>query len=234
MRAFVRGLGELLITAGLLLLLFVGWQLWWTDVEANREQAGITEVLRESWGADPAGPLTTAPQGEAGKPPPDPPVSAPVAEGEAFAVLHVPAFGADYQRPVVEGTTVDVLKRGVGHYPGSAMPGEVGNVAIAGHRVTYGRPFYRIDELRPGDALVLEAADAWYIYRMRSYQIVTPDRVDVVAPVPGDEGAAPTERLLTLTSCHPRYSARQRYVVHAVLDRWQPKADGPPVELGEV
>lgn len=229
MRAFVRGLGELLITAGLFLLLFVAWQLWWTDVEANREQAGITAELQETWANDPVGLPAGAPQGEAQG---DPPVAAAPAEGEAFAVLHVPAFGADYQRPVVEGTDLDVLERGIGHYPGSAMPGDVGNVALAGHRVTYGRPFFRIDELVPGDPIVFETADAWYVYRMRSYEIVTPDSVDVVAPVPGQPGVAPSERLLTLTTCNPKYSARERYILYAVLDRWQSKAAGPPAELG--
>jgi sortase A len=110
----------------------------------------------------------------------------------------------------------------------------VGNFAIAGHRVTYGRPFNQIAELRPGDPIVIETKDTWYVYRMRSDLIVTPDRVDVVAPVPEQPDAEPSERLLTLTACHPMYSARERYVVHAEFDRWQPKSAGEPAELEEV
>ncbi|MFP5347608.1 MAG: class E sortase, partial [Actinomycetes bacterium] len=162
----------------------------------------------------------------------EPPVPAGTpGAGAAFAILHVPRFGADYQRPILQGTSLDLLARGVGHYPSSALPGEVGNFALAGHRVTYGRPFHDIAELRQGDQIIVETADAWYVYRMRSNLVVTPNRVDVVDPVPEEPDAEPTERLLTMTACHPMYSARERFVVHAVLDHWQPKSAGPPAEL---
>ncbi len=230
-RSVFRGLGELLITVGLLLLLFVGWQLWWTDVQANREQAGITAELQKSWGDDSRQAPVSANQVDQA----EPPVPAQPAEGEPFAIIRIPRFGADYQpRPIIEGTSLDLLARGVGHYEGTALPGQVGNFALAGHRVTYGKPFNLIAELKPGDPIIVETTDTWYIYRMRSSLIVTPDRVDVVAPVPEQPGAEPTERLLTMTACHPMYSARQRYIVHAALDRWQPKSAGEPVELQEV
>lgn len=228
-RAAVRGLGELLITAGLLLLLFVGWQLWWTDVEAGRDQRAIADELRDTWRADPADPAPAAPVADLG----EPPVLEAPAVGEAFGIVHIPRFGDDYAVPAEEGIGLkQVLNKGVlGHYPGSAMPGGVGNFALAGHRVTYGRPLNRIAELQPGDPIVVETADAWYVYRMRDYEIVSPDQVDVVAPVPGDPDATPTERLLTLTACHPMYSARQRYIVHAVMESWQPRSDGTPAAL---
>lgn len=232
-RTGVRGVGEVMITAGLVLLLFVAWQLWWTDVEANRAQAAITDGLHERWGdvdevppsSDTAPPPAAPPLG----PPPEVAVPAP---GAAFAIIHVPRFGSDYQpRPVVEGTALSLLEDGVGHYAGTALPGQVGNVALAGHRVTYGRPFNLVAELEPGDAVVLETADAWLTYRMRSSTIVTPDRVDVIAPVPEQPGVQPTERLLTLTTCHPMYSARERFIVYAVFDTWQPKSFGRPESL---
>ncbi|WP_461021979.1 class E sortase [Thalassiella azotivora] len=230
MRVVVHAVGELFITAGCLLLLFVAWQLWWTDVEADREQAAITEALQREWEQTPAVPTQLPAEPVDHGPPPD--LEAP-ADGDAFGILHVPAFGPDWQtRPVVEGTGLDLLERGIGHYEGSAMPGEVGNFSLAGHRVTYGRPFHQIAELQAQDALVVETADAWYVYRVREHQIVTPDRVDVVAAVPGDPQAQPTERLITLTACHPMYSARERYIVHGVLERWQPKTAGTPAELG--
>ncbi|MFZ5872340.1 MAG: class E sortase [Actinomycetota bacterium] len=227
-RSAVRGLGELFITLGLVLLLFVAWQLWWTDVEAAREQNAIASELRGSWTEPAPAPVADSPLGVG-----DPPPVQPAAEGEPFALVHVPRFGDDYVVPAEEGIGLaEVLNNGVlGHYPGTAMPGEVGNFSLAGHRVTYGRPLNLIAELQPGDPIVVESADTWYVYRMREYQIVTPDRVDVVAPVPGQPDAQPTERLLTLTACHPMYSARQRYIVHAELESWQPKADGEPAAL---
>lgn len=227
-RSVVRGVGELLVTLGVLLLLFVAWQLWWTDVEAGREQQAATDRLRGSW-TEPAAAVDADPA----PPPSEPPVPSPVQEGESFALVHVPRFGPDYVVPVDEGIGLEeVLNDGVlGHYPGTALPGAVGNFSVAGHRVTYGRPLNLIAELRPGDPVVVETADAWYVYRMREYQIVPPDRVEVVAPVPGDPQAEPSERLMTLTACHPMYSARERYIVHAELDTWLPRDDGPPPEL---
>jgi len=160
-------------------------------------------------------------------------VLAEPAEATTFATLRVPRWDPDAVLPVSQGTSRSrVLDRlGVGHYAGTAMPGEVGNVALAGHRVTYGRPFHRIEELALGDALVVQTADAWYVYRVTGTAVVGPADVEVVAPVPGDPDAAPTRALMTLTTCHPTYSARERYVVHAELDSWLPVADGVPVEL---
>ncbi|MFP5333857.1 MAG: class E sortase [Actinomycetes bacterium] len=229
-RALVRGLGELLITAGLLLLLFVAWQLWWTDVQAGRESGSITADLRGTWSdGDAPAPAGSGSRPEAG----EPPSVTPPAEGESFGLVHVPRFGDDYVVPLTEGIGLeDVLNKGVlGHYPGTAGPGAVGNFSVAGHRVTYGRPLHLIAELRPGDPIVVETEDAWYVYRVREAQIVTPDRVDVVAPVPNEPDAEPTERLMTLTACHPMYSARERYIVHAVLDTWQPRDAGEPDAL---
>ncbi|MCY7396240.1 MAG: class E sortase [Nocardioides sp.] len=222
-------LGELLITLGVLLLLFVAWQLWWTDVRADMAQGERTDQLQQQWGGfepddlpDPAEPVD----------PGEPPVLPELAAGEAFGIVHVPRFGQGYQpRPVIEGTSQDLLKDGVGHYPGTALPGAVGNVALAGHRVTYGKPFNQVEELVEGDAVVLETEQAWFTYRVTTTKIVNPRDVDVIAPVPGDPTAVPTERMLTLTTCHPMFSARERYIVHAVLETWQPRSAGEPVAL---
>lgn len=233
LRATVRGLGELSITAGLLMLAFVGWQLFYTDIQANREQQAITDELDQKWGDDGPAPVVDTEPDEpdpvvpVAEPGPPPELAAPGA-GEAFAVVRIPRFGADYEWPVLEGTSLDLLQAGVGHYVDSAMPGGLGNFALAGHRVTYGRPFNQIAELRVGDPIVVETQDQWFVYRMRESLIVTPDRVDVVAPVPGEPGAEPQERLLTMTSCHPMFSARERYIVQAELESWQPKTDGRP------
>jgi sortase A len=121
------------------------------------------------------------------------------------------------------------------------MPGQVGNFAVAGHRTTYLHPFYNINELKPGDAIVLETRSTWFTYRVgdiphtaASYQeVVAPTDVSVAYPVPDqpDPDATPTQRVLTFTSCNPRYSAAQRIVVHALLASSQPRSAGLPPAL---
>lgn len=222
-RAVVQGVGELCITLGFVLLLFVVWQLWWTDVAASQVQRDTVHRLERTWG-DPAGPVVPHPEATTQA------VSRPEATaepvrletipmGKAFALIRVPRFGKDYVRPVIEGIELDVLDEGVGHYPDSADPGAVGNFAVAGHRVTYAKPFNQIAELRAGDPIVIETSDTWYVYRVQRHTIVTPDRVDVVAPVPEKPGTEPTQRLMTMTACHPMFSARERYVVFSKLDK---------------
>ncbi|SNS04758.1 sortase A [Geodermatophilus saharensis] len=234
-RTLVSGLGQTLVTAGLVLLLFVVYELYVTDLFAAREQDRLADELRTGWNAD--APVVGVPTSPA-----EPGV------GEPFAVLHVPRLGEDWSRVVLEGTTEDQLSQGPGHYVGTAMPGQQGNLAIAGHRVGRGSPFLDLDALRPGDPIVVEVADGWFTYRVLGdeatgdfadpsgipgQQIVTPADVDVIAPTPGGPAdAAPTGAYLTLTTCHPRYSARQRLIVHAVLDgpgvARADSPDGPP------
>lgn len=219
-------LGELLITAGVLLGLFVVWQLWWTDVTAGAHQDRLVADL--DWptpapaeaDADPVGHREPAP------------VPAEPAHATTFAVLQVPRWGAEPQ-PISQGTSkadvLDVL--GIGHYPGTAMPGGIGNFAVAGHRVTYGKPFNRVEELRVDDALVVRTEQTWYVYRVVATEVVDPSRTEVLAPVPGEPDASPTVAAMTMTTCHPMYSARERFIVHARLDYWLPVAEGTPVEL---
>jgi sortase A len=173
--------------------------------------------------------------------------------GDAFAVLHIPRLGLDYERVVLEGTEEKQLSQGPGHYTDTAMPGEQGNVAFAGHRVGKGSPFLELDLLEPGDPIVVETADSWFVYRMLGdvatgdvaadpsgipgRQIVHPEAVEVISPTPNaGADAAPTGAYLTLTTCHPRYSAQQRLIVHASLDGAAiSKADMPngPAALSE-
>jgi sortase A len=207
--------GDLLVTAGALLLLFVAWQLWWTDVTANRVQGDTVHALTRDFGTGRSTPASETPRA--------------VPFGKAFAILRIPRLGADYARPVLEGTSLDILQEGVGHYTGTAGPGAVGNFAVAGHRTTYGRPFHDIDRLRPGDKIVVETAQAYSVYVVRRHEIVDPTAVRVIAPVPDKPGAKPTGRWMTMTACHPKYSAAQRYVVFAELDKTYPRAKGLPV-----
>lgn len=220
-RALVQGLGELCITVGLLLLLFVAWQLWWTDVESDRAQLASTRGLEQTWQRELRAPSTTV------KPAVRKVKDVPM--GDAFALIRVPRFGADYVRPIVAGTELSVLEDGVGHYRDTAGPGEVGNFSLAGHRVTYGKPFNRIAELQPGDPIVIETRTTWYVYRMVSHSIVSPLQVDVVAPVPNRPGVVPTQPMMTMTACHPKFSARQRYVVFSQLAQTIAKTAGGAV-----
>jgi sortase A len=219
-RGAVHGLGELCITLGVVLLLFVAWQLWWTDIAAGQTQRALTHRLEQQWRA-PSSPSAPHASGRAGAT-----TLKDIPMGDAFALIRIPRFGHDYVRPIIQGVDLEVLDRGVGHYPDSARPGEIGNFAVAGHRVTYAKPFNKIAELEPGDAVVVETRDTWYVYRVQSHTIVTPDRVDVVAPVPEHPGQQPTERMMTMTACHPKFSARERYVVFSQLDKVVPKTGG--------
>jgi sortase A len=236
--AVVGVLGEMLITAGVLLGLFVVWQLWWTDVQAERVH---TQVLAElDWPEPPAveeatdsGPAIASEHRE------DPPVMDEPADETVFAELYVPRWGSDYVTPIAQGVDkARVLDRlGAGHYPGTAMPGDVGNFATAGHRTTYGKPYHQVADLQEGDPLVFRTADTWYVYRTTTHEIVWPNQVEVISPVPGLMPGEPvpelTERILTLTACHPMYSAAQRYIVHGELDYWAPVEEGTPIELIE-
>jgi len=224
LRWVVGTIGELLITLGVLLLLFVAWQLWWTDVTANREQAVAIQALErgfthDTYQPDPSttpGPLATLKN---------------VPFGEAFAIVRIPRFGAGYARPVLQGTDHETLGKGVGHYAGTAMPGLVGNFATAGHRTTYGKPYADVDKLRDGDFIVVETKTNFIVYAVQRHVIVTPDHVEVIAPVPQQPGATPTEAWMTMTACHPKFSAQQRYVVFSKLMRIFTRAGGLPASF---
>lgn len=218
--------GELLITAGVLLALFLVWQLWWTDVIADKEQDQLLSELNEDWGAESE---QIAPRQDGPPPVPDAP-----ADGEVFGALQIPEFHRT-RIPLAEGVDLEsVLNvKGAGHYPETALPGEVGNFSAAGHRNTYGRPFYSIAELEVDDAVVVETEDVYYVYEVTGHEVVMPGDTEVIAPDPEDPEADPTRRMLTLTACHPMYSARERYIVHAEFSYWTKRSEGIPEALAE-
>lgn len=221
-------LGELLITLGVLLGLYVVWQVWWTDVVAH--QAAADQI--EQWETT----LPRAPEQVAEPRTTEPPPATPVAEGEQFATMYVPTWGADWQFPIAAGVDyATVLDNGfVGHYTETALPGQVGNVGLAGHRQSYGRPFHAVDDLLPGDEIIVRTTSAWYVYHVTDYEIIQPHEVDVLAPVPREPEAQPTERMITLTTCHPLWSIAERYVVYGALDHWVDPADGHPAGMENV
>ena len=150
-------------------------------------------------------------------------------------MVYIPRFGEDYQRPAAQGSSNDVIDAlGLGHYEGSAMPGGVGNFSLAGHRQTRGKVLNDIDLLQNGDHIYVRTKDGYYTYTVYEQKIVQPHEVDVIEPVPGHPGQSPTERIMTLTTCHPRYGDTERYIVHAKFESWQPASAGAPAEIAKV
>ncbi|UWX98806.1 class E sortase [Arthrobacter zhaoxinii] len=230
-RMVVQVIGELLITLGIILALFVAWQLWWTNLESNQAQQEAIDGLFEDFDL-PAAPAPAASPQDYGEPVVMEPMSA---EGTTFAVVYVPRFGEQYSTPVTSGVGTAVLDTlGLGHYPATAMPGAVGNFAVAGHRQTHGKALDPIHTLVPGDHIYVQTADGYYDYVYRNTQIVLPDRVDVLAAVPTEPAAVPSERFLTLTSCNPRFGSQERIIAYALMDSWQPLSAGPPAAIADV
>jgi len=223
---FFRGLvgivGELMITAGVVLGLFVTWQLVWTDVVGDSDQADAVSQLEDTFRIPPT-PTDGGPD-----------VLEPVEIGKGFAIVRIPRFGAKYAKPLYEGDDRATLKKGIGHYPKTAMPGEIGNFSMAGHRTTYGKPFNQIAELKHGDLVIVETAESYFVYEVYEDLIVRPTQVEVIAPVPSQPGEEPTKALMTMTSCHPMFSSRQRWITHGRLIDTIPHADGLPLKLLEV
>lgn len=215
-RTPVRRVGQLLVAVGAGLLVAAGYQLHGSDLYAARAQSTLRHSLEREW---------------AGAQPSSAPAPAPATLGNGVAILRVPRLGRGYVEVIVEGVSRADLRHGPGHYPGTALPGQVGNFAVAGHRTTFGAPFGRLGELRPGDAVVLETAHSWLTYRVTGSRIVAPTAVSVTAPVPGAPTRRPTAAMLTLTTCNPRYSDRQRLVVFGVLAEKLARSAGLPAAL---
>lgn len=257
-RKVVRGLGEVLITLGLVVLLFVFYQVYVTNWFASREQQSASDALDKAW-RNGRGDLD-------------------LIEGQGMARMYIPALGADYHFVVFQGTAPSDLDTGPGHYMDTALPGKRGNFAVAGHRVGKGAPFNDINLIKSCDAIIVETKNDWLVYRMLprademadwaahqsenphcakvaplgntmgpqykdsvGQEIVAPTQNDVIAPVPHHaDSPLPKQRqaaLLTLTTCHPRFSARERLIVHAVLVKDSKKdmahPDRTPPELEE-
>lgn len=189
----VGAAGELLISAGVLVVLFLVWQLWWSDIQSAQAQAALQEDVAWIVPLDQLPPGSDAEHDPGAEAPPA--LALPEGEGELFATLLVPAWGDDYQRTVHQGVNkrevLDPL--GIGHFRDTAGPGEPGNFALAAHRTTFGRPFHNMHDLAAGDAVVVRTEQAWYIYRITvGPYIVDPHQVGVVAEVPflvDDDGA---------------------------------------------
>jgi sortase A len=227
-RWVVGGVGRGLIAAGVLILLFVAYQLWGTGIQEARSQNQLENEFNDIIATAPAPSTTEAPTTTRAAttsaavataptttvaattvPPPD------VKEGDPLARIEIPKIGVD--KIVVAGVSLSDLRKGPGHYPNTPLPGQLGNAAIAGHRTTYGAPFFRVDELAAGDEIIVTTVQGTFRYLVTEIKIVKPTDFSVLDPTP--------DATLTLTSCNPRYSSRQRIVVKATLDTT--KSDDP-------
>lgn len=234
-------IGELLITAGVVVMLFLGWYVWLNDIITGSAQQDAAQEIQEQLRADferdrgSAEPEPEPVDPETPRDPGEPVVGTAPPEGEAFGALIVPRFGEDYVRTIASGvdlqTVLNNSRLGVGHYMETQMPGEVGNFALAAHRTTYGAPFADIAELRAGDNIYVETREGWYEYSFRNLEYVWPTAVQVLEPVPQAPQVEASDRILTLTSCNPRFSAAERIIAYAVFETWYPREDGPPAEI---
>ncbi len=236
-RYWVGGLGRVLITVGLLMFAFVAYQLWGTGIQTARAQDRLDRQFERAVEANRAAATTTA----ATTPPPGattpsspatfpvgtvPPggfgfgLDTPPASGDAFARLRIPRLGADFDWTVVQGVDRPQLQEGPGHFPSSVLPGEYGNLAIAGHRTTYGAPFGDLDQLQPGDDIYLtDLTGQLYHYRATEQVVVLPTDYALLVPT-----LDPSKATITLITCDPKFQTSHRLAVRGdlVLD------DSPP------
>ncbi|KUO21494.1 class E sortase [Streptomyces dysideae] len=213
-----RAVGEVFITTGVLMLLFVTYQLWWTNVRAHAQAGSEASKLQDDWASGKRAPGEFSP-------------------GQGFALLHIPKL--DVVVPIAEGVSnKKVLDKGmVGHYAEgalkTAMPdAKSGNFGLAGHRNTHGEPFRYINRLTQGDAIVVETQDKYFVYKMASILPVTsPSNVSVLNPVPPDSGFAGPGRYITLTTCTPEFTSKYRLIVWGKMVEERPRSKGKPDAL---
>ncbi|MGI5456300.1 class E sortase [Streptomyces sp. CA-249302] len=213
-----RAIGEVFITTGVLMLLFVSYQLWWTNVRAHAQADKETNSLQQDWASGKRAPGEFEP-------------------GQGFAILHIPKL--DVVVPIAEGVSnKKVLDKGmVGHYSEgalkTAMPSaKTGNFALAGHRNTHGEPFRYINRLKAGDEVVVETQDEYYVYKMTSMLPVTsPSNTSVIAPIPKGSGFTTAGRYITLTTCTPEYTSKYRLIVWGKMVEERPRSKGKPDAL---
>jgi len=226
--------GRTLITAGTLVLLFVAYQLWGTGLQEARAQRALKSQFNEVLQADGTtttqapSTTTTPPPTSTTAPPGTPTTTGPLKVtavtvvpndlplpnyGDPIATLRIPKIGVT--RTVVQGVGLDQLKRGPAHYPDTPLPGQAGNAGIAGHRTTYGQPFHNVDKLANGDQIIVKTRQGEFVYAIDRTTIVEPSQIEVLQPTTDASGKL--ENRITLTACHPKFSAAQRIIISGLL-----------------
>jgi len=209
----MRRTGVVLLGLGVVMLGWVAWQYWGTTWQSQHRHDEITTQLEESWR-----------DGDA---------AARVDEGVATAVVRIPAFGPDYAVPLLEGTSDEALAAGFGHFDGTSDPGQEGNFAIAGHRVTHGEPLADMPSLQEGDRVIVDTATHTFTYALDTGGddlTVTFDQTWVLDPLPTNPDAGgpqpaqePGQRLLTLTTCAELFHTDERLVAFGHLISSSPR-----------
>ncbi len=212
-RTVVRATGEVLLTLGLVILLFAGYEVWGKAAIINDHQNQLNSQLAQDWDGDNP---TVGPSASSG------PITPP--PGGSIARMYLPSLHEKWV--VVQGVDLADIRFAPGHYPDTALPGQIGNFSVAGHRTP--AIFWDLDKIHAGDQVIVETKDHWYIYNVYEQDIVSPHAVEVVAPVPGKPGAKPTEADLTLTTCNPKWDNYQRLIIHAKLASTLPHSTLPP------
>ncbi|MEW2518642.1 class E sortase [Actinacidiphila alni] len=218
-----RLVGELFITTGVLMLLFVTYQLWWTNVRAHQQASGAANNLQHQWDSAKSDPNR---------------VPGTFSPGQGFAIMYIPTL--DVKAPIAQGVSKhNVLDKGmIGHYDGAlntAMPWDkTGNFAVAAHRNTHGEPFRYINHLKPGDKVVVETASTYYTYEItKSLPSTPPSNISVIKPVPVGSGFTGPGRYLTLTTCTPEFTSTNRLIVWGKMIEERPRSKGKPDALVE-
>jgi sortase A len=208
MRSAIRVTGEVFLTFGVVVALFLAYLMWGSGEREARAQDQFTAQLNREWQSSPV---------TVGLLPPRPdPIT--LRTGEPFAFLRIPAFGPQWRFTIVEGTTLAQLNVSPGHVPGTQLPGQVGNFAVAGHRVTAGNPFWGLPSLHAGDMVYIDTQYDTYAYQITgSPAWVAPTDLSVLDPVPGSPLKRPTRRLITLITCDPAWTGTHRVIVTGAL-----------------
>lgn len=209
-----------MITFGVILMLLVVYQLWWTNIQADRKANQIDNALHQAWSSG-----ATIPNG-------------------AIGIMYIQRLGKSWEKPVVQGVTLSDLAQGVGHFTNSTDPGQYGNFAVAGHRATNGQPFAYLNEVQPGDTVVVETKTDWFVYTIdampgtsgKAYKLVSPDDGAVIDPVPENaastqNGYKLTKKELTLVTCNPRWGSSTRLIVYGHLTNDYPKSGPMPPQM---
>jgi sortase A len=205
-RHVTRAAGEIFLTFGVIGLLFISYLIWGTAMRAHSAQRQLSSELNREWQQAPAGGATGGD-----------PEQFNMATGQPFAFITIPAFGPHWRFTLIQGTSLAQLDLSPGHVPGTQWPGQLGNFAVAGHRVTAGNPFWSLPSLRAGDLVDVQTRDNDYTYRVTGQQTVLPTDLGVLDPVPGHPTERPTRRLITLITCDPAWTGTHRIVVTGVL-----------------
>lgn len=200
-----------MISAGLATLIAIGYQLFWTNVTSQKVAKENSQSILEHW-------ATTE--------------SADLDFSKGFALLYIPKLGEDsWEIPVAQGVTDLQLNAGYGHYAETAMPGQEGNFSIAGHRATHGQPLANVDKLEIGDKVYVRTKDTWFVYELVKDKIVVPEELWVIERDPKKlSKEVGSSQLITLTTCHPRYSSEERWIWWGKLVDEIP-ADEVPAEV---